>query len=149
MPMALTDRTAALAPYAQQLLYNRDLQASAQEATQAVRAAYRRARGKDAPDIARDKKVRRQVDKAVAAIGSFLAELQKPPPKAKPRRAPRLVALALLAAMAVVIANENLRARLLGLLRDGDESSDTTRAVEVSAAAGPATPPDQNGDSVG
>jgi hypothetical protein len=45
--MALSDRASALAPYAQQLLANPEVQARARDSSQAARAAYRRARGKE------------------------------------------------------------------------------------------------------
>ena len=147
--MALTDRVAAAAPYAQQLLYNRDVQASARDASQAARSAYRRARGKDASEIAQDKKLRQQVDKAVAAVGALFAEVQKSPPKRSTHRGRRVIALLLLAAVGAVIANEGLRARLMSLVRDVGGTSGESGDSESGAAAAPASPQDQNGDSVG
>jgi hypothetical protein len=120
--MVLNDRAAALAPYAKQLLYNPDVQASAREASQAARAAYRRARGKDAPAIAQDKKIRRQVDKAVAATGALLKEVRQPPPPRKSRRARRWAGLALVAVLVAAIASESTRARLAALVQRKEDS---------------------------
>jgi hypothetical protein len=83
--MAMTDRAAAVVPYAQQLLSNRDAQASARQAAQAVRAAYQRARGKQAEEIIQDKKFRRQVNKAGAAISGLWKEVEESAPKQKSR----------------------------------------------------------------
>ena len=44
--MAVSDRAAAVGTYAQQLLDNEDVQASARQAADATRAAYQRARGR-------------------------------------------------------------------------------------------------------
>lgn len=83
--MAVSDRTAAAVPYVQQLLSNRAAQASARQAAQATQAAYRRARGKDAEEIIQDKKLRRQVNKAAAAISGLWKEVEESTPRQKPR----------------------------------------------------------------
>ena len=44
--MAVSDRMAAIGPYAQQLLDNNEVRATARQAADATRAAYQRARGK-------------------------------------------------------------------------------------------------------
>jgi hypothetical protein len=83
--MALRQRATAIAPYAQQLLYNSDVQASVRESAQATRAAYRRARGKDVKEIIQDKKVRRQINKAAAAISGLRKEVEESTPGRKSR----------------------------------------------------------------
>jgi hypothetical protein len=83
--MAVRNRTAAAVPYVQQLLSNRDVQASARQGAQAARAAYRRARGKDAAEVIQDRKFRRQVNKAAAAISGLWKEVEESTPKQKPR----------------------------------------------------------------
>lgn len=84
--MAVRDRTAAIAPYVQQLLSNSDAQASARQAAQATRAAYRRARGKNAEEIIQDQKIRRQVNKAATAISGLWREVEPPRKQTSSRR---------------------------------------------------------------
>lgn len=83
--MAVKDRTTAVVPYVQLLVSNRDAQASARQAAFALRAAYQRARGKDAEKIIQDKKLRREVTKAVAAISGLWKEVEESTPQQKPR----------------------------------------------------------------
>ena len=67
--MALSDRAAAIGPYAQQLLDNDDVQDAARQAADATRAAYQRARGQNARKAVQDRKLRHRVTAAVAAMG--------------------------------------------------------------------------------
>ena len=69
--MAVSDRAAAIGPYAQQLLDNNDVRATARQAADATRAAYQRARGQNARKAVQDRKLRRRVTAAVAAVGEF------------------------------------------------------------------------------
>ena len=59
--MAVSDRMAAIGPYAQQLLDNNEVRATARQAADATRAAYQRARGQDARKAVKDRKLRRRV----------------------------------------------------------------------------------------
>ena len=102
--MALRQRATAIAPYAQQLLYNSDVQASVREAAQATRAAYRRARGKDVKEIIQDKKVRRQINKAAAAISGLRKEVEESTPERKSRWRWPAIALGLAVGGALLIA---------------------------------------------
>lgn len=70
--MAVSDRAAAIVPYAQQLLENNDVRDPARQAADATRAAYQRARGRDAREAVQDRKLRRRVTAAVAAMEEFL-----------------------------------------------------------------------------
>ena len=75
--MALSDRAAAIVPYAQQLLDNDDVQDTARQAADATRAAYQRARGQDARKAVQDRKLRRRVTAAVTAVGEFVGAVSK------------------------------------------------------------------------
>lgn len=63
--MTLSDRAAAAAPYAQQLLYDRDVQAALRRVFGATRGAYARGRGRSASQAVKDKKLRRQLQQAL------------------------------------------------------------------------------------
>jgi hypothetical protein len=101
--MALRQRATAIAPYAQQLLYNSDVQASVREAAQATRAADQRARGKDVAEIIQDKKFGRQINKAAAAISGLRKEVEESTPERKSRWRWPAIALGLAVGGALLI----------------------------------------------
>jgi hypothetical protein len=70
--MAVSDRAATVGTYAQQLLDNQDVLASAREAADNACAAYQPARGQDPRKAVQDRKLRRRVTNAVSAAGEFL-----------------------------------------------------------------------------
>src|ERR1700735_3194287 len=114
--MAVSDRAAAVATYAQQLLNNQDVQSSARQAVDATRAAYQRARGQDPRKAVQDRKLRRRVTDAMTAAGEFLGAVSETPPKPKSPWPRRIALLALLGAGVWLISNESVRARVQGLL---------------------------------
>ena len=91
------------------------MQDTARHAADATRAAYQRARGQDARKAVQDRKLRRRVTAAVAAVGEFLGGEQDPP-KPKSRWPRRIALLAIIAAGAWLISNTAVRARIQGLL---------------------------------
>lgn len=113
--MALSDRAAALGPYAQQLLDNQDVQAKARQAANATRAAYQRARGQDAREAVKDRKLRRRVTGAVAAVGELLGVVSESAPKPKSRWPWLLAVLAVVITAGWLVSNQDLRARVQGL----------------------------------
>ena len=114
--MAVSDRMAAIGPYAQQLLDNNEVRTTARQAADATRAAYQRARGQDARKAVKDRKLRRRVTAAVAAVGEFVGAVSNSAPKQNSPW-PRLIALlAAVAAGAWLISNEAVRARIQELL---------------------------------
>ena len=117
--MALTDRAAALAPYAQQLLYNQEVQDAIGRASGATREAYRRARGKRASEALQDKKRRRRLQIAAAAAGEVWSAIGEPAPRPKARWRGRLAALALVGGGVFVAANAGARRRILDLFGFG------------------------------
>jgi hypothetical protein len=127
--MAVSDRAAAIGAYAQELLENNDVRDTARQAAGATRAAYQRARGQDARKAVQDRKLRRRVTAAVAAVGEFAGAVSKAPPKQKSRWPRRIALLAVIAAGAWVISNTAVRARIEGFLgedrSDGSTSSST------------------------
>jgi hypothetical protein len=127
--MAVSDRMAALGPYAQQLLDNNDVRATARQAADATRAAYQRARGQNARKAVKDRKLRRRVTAAVAAVGEFLGAVSESAPKQKSPWPRRIALLAAVAAGAWLISNEAVRTRiqeLLGRQRSGNEPHPST-----------------------
>jgi hypothetical protein len=122
--MAVSDRVAAIGPYAQQLLDNNEVRAAAREAADATRAAYQRARGQDARKAVKDRKLRRRVTAAVAAVDEFVGAVSESSPKQKSPWPRRIALLAAVAAGAWLISNETVRARiqeLLGRQRSANE----------------------------
>jgi hypothetical protein len=110
--MSLSDRAAAIGHYARQLLDNNEVRATARQAADATRAAYQRARGQAARKAVKDRKLRRRVTAAVAAVGEFLGAVSESSPRQKSRW-PRLIALvAAVAAGGWLIGNESVRARI-------------------------------------
>ena len=127
--MAVSDRMAAIGPYAQQLLDNNEVRATARQAADATRAAYQRARGQDARKAVKDRKLRRRVTAAVAAVGEFVGAVSKSSPKQKSPWPRRIALLAAVAAGAWLISNEAVRTRiqeLLGRQRSGNEPHPST-----------------------
>jgi hypothetical protein len=137
--MAVKDRTAAVVPYVQQLLSNRDVQASARQAAQATRAAYRRAREKDAQKIIQDKKFRRQVNKAAAAISGLWKEVEESTPKQTSRWRWPAIALGL-ALGAVLLITIGPGKAWLSKLFGGNEPDETSPPDPATLSTDPGTP---------
>jgi hypothetical protein len=146
--MAVSDRAAAVGGYAQQLLDNQDVQATARQAADATKAAYQRARGQDPRDAVQDRKLRRRVATAVAAAGEFLGAVSKTEPKPKspwPRRIAVVTIIA--AAAALLFSSEGVRARIRGLL--GQTGSDNqTDPSTVDATYVPPIVEEPNSSSI-
>lgn len=123
--MTLSDRAAAAGPYVQQLLDNSDVQASAQQAARAAQAAYKRARGKDTAELAKDKKFRGQVSEATAALGRLWGASTEPPPKPRSRRPALLLVILILVGGAVALTNESARARIQELIGHNTHAEST------------------------
>jgi hypothetical protein len=102
--------------YAQQLLENSDVRDAARQAADATRAAYRRARGQDARQAVQDRKLRRRVAAAVAAVGEFAGAVSEVPAKPKPRWPRRIALLAVIGAGAWLLSSPAVRARIEALL---------------------------------
>jgi hypothetical protein len=141
--MALSDRAAAVATYAQQLLDNQDVQASARQAADATRAAYQRARGQDPRKAVQDRKLRRRVTAAVAAMGKFVGAVSETPAKPKSPWPRRIALLAIIGAGSWLISNGAVRARIQGLLGQSHSDDQTVRPT-VDDAGAPPTVDDPN-----
>jgi hypothetical protein len=120
--MAMSDRTAAVAPYAQQLLYDQEVQAAIHRAAGATRDAYARSRGKSASEAARDKKLRRRLQQAVEAAWEVWSALGEPP-RRKPRRRLRLIALVVGGAGVFLAVNPHTRQKALDVVGTKDAST--------------------------
>lgn len=132
--MAVSDRASAVGTYAQQLLDNQDVQTSARQAADNARAAYQRARGQDPRKAVRDRKLRRRVTNAVMAAGEFMGAVSETPPKPKSRWPRRIALLAIVGAAAWLISNENIRARIQGLMgQAGSDDQPESSTVEEPA----------------
>jgi hypothetical protein len=130
--MAVSDRAAAVGTYAQQLLDNQDVQATARQAVDATRAAYQRARGQDPRKAVQDRKLRRRVTNAVTAAGEFLGAISETPPKPKSPWPRRIALLAIVGAVAWLVSNQAVRARIQGLMGQSpsDEHTEPARVDE-------------------
>ncbi len=112
--MALRDRAAAGAPYAQQLLYDPQLQDAIRRAAGSTRDAYARARGKRTREAINDKKLWRRIQQAVAAAWEAWSAVAEPPPK--PRWRLKLIALSVAGAGVFVAVNAPVREKALEVL---------------------------------
>jgi hypothetical protein len=122
--MALSDRAAALAPYAEQLLYNDDVQGALRRAVGAARDAYGRVHGKSAADAADDKKLQRRLQEALAAAGEVWSALSEPAPRRKSGGwGRRLALLSVTAAGAYLAVDADARAKALALLGKQDAAA--------------------------
>ena len=122
--MPLNDRAAALAPYAEQLLNNRDVQDAIQRAASAGRDTYRRARKTGPGDALADKRLRRRAQQTAQAswdVWTAVAESGKP--KRRARWGRRVVLVSVAAAGAFVALNTDARQTVLGLLPTGGNAS--------------------------
>lgn len=118
--MALSDRAAAAAPYAQQLLYDRDVQDALRRAFAATRDVYARGRGRSAGQAANDKKLRRQLQQAGTAVGELWSVLGGPRPRRKSRSRGKMAAVAAVSAGGFLVLNADARDRVLALLGKSD-----------------------------
>jgi hypothetical protein len=90
--MPINDRAAALAPYAEQLLNNRDVQDAIQRAATAGRDSYQRARGTSPRKAVTDKRLQRRLQETAQATfdaWTAVAESTKRKRRARTQR-PRL-----------------------------------------------------------
>jgi hypothetical protein len=119
-----TDIPAKLKPLAEELLENNYARDNLQEGAEKLRYAYERSR-KRRVKPSKDRKLRKQLEAAVAAIDEGTAALASG--RKRPKRTGRkvvlaLVGLALAGAAAVLATNEDLRNRVLGSAKSlGDE----------------------------
>jgi predicted transcriptional regulator len=119
-----TDIPSKLKPLAEELLDNNYARDNLQEGAEKLRSAYDRSR-KRRVKPSKDRKLRRQLEAAVAAIDEGTAALAAG--RKKPKRTGRKVFLTLLGAAvvgaaAVLVTNEDLRNRVLGSAKAlGDE----------------------------
>jgi hypothetical protein len=121
--MSLNDRAAALAPYAEQLLNNRDVQDAIQRAANAGRDSYQRARGTSPAKAVKDKRLQRRLQETAQAsweVWTAVAESSKP--KRRARWGRRIVLVTVAAAGAFVALNTDARETVLGLLPNSSES---------------------------
>jgi hypothetical protein len=122
--MALNDRAAALAPYAEQLLNNRDVQNAIQRAADAGRDSYKRARATGPSKAVKDKRLQRRLQEtAQASFDAWTAVAESTKPKRRARWGRRIVVLTVAAAGAFVALNTDARETVLGLLPSSSDSS--------------------------
>jgi len=119
----MTDATTRLLPFAEEMLENSYARENLREGAENLRAAYARAR-KRRVNPAQDRKLRRQLEAAVAKLDEGTAALASG--RRKPRRTGRKVALAALAAVGVgagaaLAASEDLRNSVFGSAEPGGE----------------------------
>ncbi len=123
--MGLSERASAVAPYAQQLLYNEEAQEAIGRASSAARDVYARARGKGPQEAVSDKKLRRRLAQAVGAAREAWSAIDEPPRRQRGRRL-RLVALAAAGAGVFLAANAKARENILGRLGRNEPTTEPT-----------------------
>jgi hypothetical protein len=117
--MSVSDRASALAPYAEQLVNNRDVQDALQRAAVAGRDTYHRARGKTPAKAVKDKRLRRRAQATAHAGWDAWVAIAEPNDKRHARRWGRRVALVgVVAAGAFVALNADARDTIIGLVSD-------------------------------
>jgi hypothetical protein len=121
--MSVNDRAAALAPYAEQLLNNRDVQDAIQRAASAGRDSYQRARGISPRKAVTDKRLQQRLQEtARASFDAWTAVAESPKRKRRARWGRRIAVLTVAAAGAFVALNTDARETVLGLLPKSSES---------------------------
>lgn len=120
--MAVSDRAAALAPYLQQLLDDREVQGALRRAAGATRGVVDRARGKSAREAVQDRKLRRRVRQAVAAALEAWSAID-PPPKRKTSWPLLLGMLVVVGVGGVLAVNADAREKLFRMLGSKDAST--------------------------
>lgn len=113
--MSVSDRAAALAPYLETLLDDREVQAAARRAVTAGRETYQRARGKSPAKAAEDKQLRRRAQQAAAATWEVWVAVTAPETRRRPRWRRRLVFVTVVATGAYAASNAEIRGAALGL----------------------------------
>jgi hypothetical protein len=121
---SLNDRAAVLAPYAEQLLNNRDVQDAIQRAATAGRDSFQRARGTSPRKAVKDKRLQRRLqDTAQASFDAWTAVADAGKPKRRARWGRRVLVVTVAAAGAFVALNTDARETVLGLLPNSSDSS--------------------------
>ncbi len=114
--MSVTDRATAAAPYLQQLLYDREVQAIGRRAASAGREAYQRARGKSPSEAVKDKKLWRRAQQAATDALELWAAIEAAPKRRRPRRLRLIALVGIGAGVAYVAFNAQARQTILGLI---------------------------------
>ena len=122
--MSLNDRATVLAPYAEQLLNNRDVQDAIQRAASAGRDSFQRARGTSPRKAVKDKRLQRRLQEtAQASFDAWTAVAESGKRKRRARWGRRIVVVSVAAAGAFVALNSDTRQTVLGLLPKSSDSS--------------------------
>jgi hypothetical protein len=116
--MSVSDRATAVAPYLQQLLDDREVQAVARRAVASGRDAYRRARGKSPGEAVKDKQLRRRAQEAAVAALQLWTAIGAAPQRRRPRRLRRIALVAIGAVGVYVAVDTQARETVLGLIRN-------------------------------
>jgi hypothetical protein len=116
--MSVSDRATAVAPYLQQVLNDREVQAVGRRAATAGREAYLRARGKSPKEAVEDKKLWRRARESATAAVQLWTAIDAAQQRRRPRRL-RWIALAAIGAAAAFVAfNAQARQTIVGLIPD-------------------------------
>ncbi len=114
--MSVSDRATAVAPYLQQLLYDREVQAVGRRAASAGREAYQRARGKSPEEAVKDKKLWRRAQQAATEALHLWTAIEAAPKRRRPRRLRWIALVGIGAGVAYVAFNAQARQTILGLI---------------------------------
>lgn len=128
--MSPGDRAQAAVPYLQQLMLDREVQDAVRRTGVAARQMYARGRGKNAAQLAKDKKLRRRAEEVAAAAWEVWTAIDTTPSRRRGRggRLGRRLGLLVLGGAAVFVST-NAEARKTILRRvapqDGQPASST------------------------
>jgi hypothetical protein len=144
--MAVIDR---VGPYVEQLFENEDVQADLQQAAARARQAYAAARSKkNTKKVLTDSRVRRRLGQSVAAARDAVVAVKRGPKDEKrKRRRGRLLIVVVLAGALFFAFNEDVRNRILGLLRGSGRPDASAKPSDAHAASSAPEPVDPGNSS--
>ncbi|HEV7918041.1 MAG TPA: hypothetical protein VGO97_00565 [Solirubrobacterales bacterium] len=122
-------------PYIQRILEDEDLRSNALAALKSARKAYDRASSKnfDRNDLAKDKKLRKELQSAIEGLKDTRAGLADAPRKRHPLR--KLLGLALIGGGIAVAVNEDFRKLVLGKLFGGEKEVQYTSSSSTNGSS--------------
>lgn len=125
-------------PYIQKLIEDEALRENAISALKSARKAFERANKKGwDKELAKDKKLRREVEEALAGIREAKAGLVEAPKQAKKRKkrraARKLVFVALIGGIVAALVNEGFRKKVLDALFGAEEEFQYTSTTTTSS----------------
>ncbi|MFY9488686.1 MAG: hypothetical protein WAP35_08340 [Solirubrobacterales bacterium] len=122
-------------PYIQRLIEDKELRDNAVTALKSARKAFDRAssKGWDTNDLAKDKKLRRELEDAIKGVKQARESLIEPPKKRG--FAKKLIVLGVIAAVGAIATNEGLRKKVLDTLFGAEEEFQYSSTTSTNGSA--------------